>query len=245
MEHTQLGKEVTIKLPESARELTIEQYQKFLKVEGDETFTMLKALEIFANIPLKVAYAMKADDIMEIGSDIFTMISAKHPLTRRLTFRGREYGFIPNLEEMSFGEYIDLDAYLADMHSLHKTIGVLYRPITKAEGRLLRGRTLQWYGWIFGLSFRCCIRCNAFFLSFKQQVIEEYPDLFTGGGDTDLSASANFSRKWGWYGSVDHLAGGDVARYDSITNLPLRQCLTKLVYDKEKSDVERRMMKLS
>ena len=136
MEHTQLGREVKVILPESARELTIEQYQKFLKVQGDETFTMLKALEIFANIPLKVAYAMKADDIMGIGNDIFTMISAKHPLTRRLTFRGREYGFVPNLEEMSFGEYIDLDTYLADMDMLHKTIGVLYRPITKHKGDL-------------------------------------------------------------------------------------------------------------
>jgi hypothetical protein len=87
------GRDVKVILPESARELTIEQYQKFLKVEGDETFTMLKALEIFANIPLKVAYAMRADDIMEIGSDIFTMISTKHPLTRRLTFRGQERGF--------------------------------------------------------------------------------------------------------------------------------------------------------
>ena len=136
MEHTQLGREVKVILPESARELTIEQYQKFLKVDGDQTFTMLKALEIFAHIPLKVAYAMKADDIMDIGSDIFTMISAKHPLTRRLTFRGREYGFVPNLEEMSFGEYIDLDTYLADMDMLHKTIGVLYRPITKEKGDL-------------------------------------------------------------------------------------------------------------
>ena len=136
MEHTQLGREVKVILPESARELTIEQYQKFLKVQGNETFTMLKALEIFAHIPLKVAYAMKADDIMDIGSDIFTMISAKHPLTRRLTFRGREYGFVPNLEEMSFGEYIDLDTYLADMDMLHKTIGVLYRPITKEKGDL-------------------------------------------------------------------------------------------------------------
>ena len=54
MAHTQLGKEVKVILPESARELTIEQYQKFLKVEGDETFTMLKALEIFAHIPLKL-----------------------------------------------------------------------------------------------------------------------------------------------------------------------------------------------
>ena len=136
MAHTQLGKEVKVILPESARELTIEQYQKFLKVEGDETFTMLKALEIFANIPLKVAYAMKADDIMDIGNSIFTMIGAKHPLTRRVTFRGREYGFVPNLEEMSFGEYIDLDTYLSDMDMLHKTIGVLYRPITKEKGDL-------------------------------------------------------------------------------------------------------------
>jgi hypothetical protein len=136
MEHTQLGREVKVTLPESARELTIEQYQKFLKVQGDDTFTMLKALEIFANIPLKVAYAMKADDIMDIGNSIFTMIGAKHPLTRRVTFRGREYGFVPNLEEMSFGEYIDLDTYLADTDMLHKTIGVLYRPITKEKGDL-------------------------------------------------------------------------------------------------------------
>ena len=136
MEHTQLGREVKVLLPESARELTIEQYQKFLKVEGDETFTMLKALEIFANIPLKVAYAMRADDILNISNDIFTMISSKHPLVKRLSFRGREYGFVPNLEEISFGEYIDLDSYLSDMQSLHKTIGVLYRPISKSKGDL-------------------------------------------------------------------------------------------------------------
>ena len=136
MGHTQLGKEVKILIPESARELTVEQYQKFLKVEGDETFTMLKALELFANIPLKVAYAMKADDILSISTDIFTMISVKHPLVKRLSFRGKEYGFIPNLEEMSFGEYIDLDNYLSDMQSLHKTIGVLYRPITIDKGGL-------------------------------------------------------------------------------------------------------------
>jgi len=136
MEHTQLGREVTIKLPESARELTIEQYQKFLKVEGDQTFTLLKALEIFANIPLKVAHAMRADDVLSIANELLMMVSVEHPLTRRLSFRGQEYGFVPNLEEMSFGEYIDLDTYLSDMQSLHKTVGVLYRPIVKEKGDL-------------------------------------------------------------------------------------------------------------
>ena len=136
MEHTQLGKEVKVILPENARELTIEQYQKFLKVEGDQTFTLLKALEIFAHIPLKVAHAMRADDVLAIANDILTMVSVEHPLTRRLSFRGQDYGFVPNLEEMSFGEYIDLDTYLADMQMLHKTVGVLYRPITKEKGDL-------------------------------------------------------------------------------------------------------------
>jgi hypothetical protein len=37
---------------------------------------------------------------------------------------------------MSFGEYIDLDAYLSDMDMLHKTVGVLYRPVTKEKGDL-------------------------------------------------------------------------------------------------------------
>jgi len=117
MEHTQLGKEVKVILPESARELTIEQYQKFLKVDGDQTFTLLKALEIFAHIPLKVAHAMKADDVLAIANDILTMVSVEHPLTRRLSFRGQEYGFVPK-------------------QMLHKTVGVLYRPITKDKGNL-------------------------------------------------------------------------------------------------------------
>ena len=134
MGDTQLGREVKVILPESARELTVEQYQKFLKVEGDQTFTMLKALEIFANIPLKVAHAMRADDVLAIANDILTMVGTSHPLTRRLSFRGQEYGFVPNLEDMSFGEYIDLDTYLSDMEMLHKTVGVLYRPITNAKG---------------------------------------------------------------------------------------------------------------
>lgn len=130
----QSGKNVKVVLPENARELTVEQYQKFLKVEGDETFMTLKALEIFANIPLKVAHAMRADDILDISQHILSIVGGKHPLVRRLFFRGREYGFVPNLEEMSFGEYIDLDSYLSDMDMLHKTVGVLYRPITESKG---------------------------------------------------------------------------------------------------------------
>ena len=36
---------------------------------------------------------------------------------------------MPQLEEMIFGEYIDLDSNIGDFENIHKAMGVLYRPI--------------------------------------------------------------------------------------------------------------------
>jgi hypothetical protein len=47
---------------------------------------------------------------------------------------GVEYGFIPNLDDMSFGEYVDLDTYLGDWQNIHRAMAVLYRPIREKRG---------------------------------------------------------------------------------------------------------------
>jgi len=48
--------------------------------------------------------------------------------------KGVEYGFIPNLDEISLGEYIDLDTYLGDWENMHRAMAVLYRPIKEKYG---------------------------------------------------------------------------------------------------------------
>jgi hypothetical protein len=45
-----------------------------------------------------------------------------------------EYGFINNLDEMSFGEYIDLDTFIGDWDNIEKAMAVLYRPIELRKG---------------------------------------------------------------------------------------------------------------
>ena len=40
-----------------------------------------------------------------------------------------EFGFIPKLDEMTFGEYVDLDTFMSDWSTMHKAMAVLYRPI--------------------------------------------------------------------------------------------------------------------
>ena len=42
---------------------------------------------------------------------------------------GVEYGFIPKLDDMTLGEYIDIDNNIKDWQNMHKAMTVLYRPV--------------------------------------------------------------------------------------------------------------------
>jgi len=48
-----------------------------------------------------------------------------------------EYGFHPNLEEITLGEYADIETYMKNglEDNLTKLMAVLYRPITEKDGK--------------------------------------------------------------------------------------------------------------
>lgn len=124
---------LTLNIPESLSEITLGQYQNWLKVaEGkeDETFLQQKMIEIFCKITLKQVLMIKATDVTEITTDLSKMFEAKHKLITTFKLNENEFGFIPKLDEMSFGEYIDLDNYLSEWENMHKAMTVLFRPIT-------------------------------------------------------------------------------------------------------------------
>ena len=123
---------VTINIPESLSEITLAQYQKWLKINEsneDDNFLKQKMVEIFCNIPLNEVLSIKANDINNIVEDINTIFLLEPKFKDRFIYNGVEFGFIPKLDDMSFGEYIDLDTYLPDWQQMHKAINVLYRPI--------------------------------------------------------------------------------------------------------------------
>jgi hypothetical protein len=45
-----------------------------------------------------------------------------------------EFGFMPNLSEMTLGEYVDLESYISDWEQMHKALAVMYRPIVAGRG---------------------------------------------------------------------------------------------------------------
>ena len=124
---------LTINIPESLNEVTLRQYQKWLKIaEGKEVdnFLQQKMVEIFCNIELKQVLQIKAIDINNICENITKLFEQKPKFINKFNHKETEFGFIPKLDDMSFGEYIDLDTYLGDWQLMHKAMSVLFRPIT-------------------------------------------------------------------------------------------------------------------
>jgi hypothetical protein len=81
-------------------------------------------------------------------------------------------------------------------------------------------------------------------LGFRERIIEQYDELFgEQQGGTDYTESAQFSQRWGWYQSIYALAKGDVTRFDAVTRLPLHQCLTYLTFEKQKNNLEAKLIK--
>ena len=85
---------------------------------------------------------------------------------------------------------------------------------------------------------------HCFFLQFRNGIVEGYDSLFgQTTTDGDLSRSANFGRKWGWYQSIYGLANGDITRFEDITKLNIHQCFTMLSFMKEKAQLESQQIK--
>ncbi len=131
---------VNLKIPTTLNDVTLAQYQEFSKLESkledtNDSSIQLEIVKIFCNVSDDVVRRMKATDIAEICGIINSMFdSSNDQLLKRFTLNGVEYGFIPELDDMSFGEYMDLDTFIGDNNNLHRALNVLFRPIEYKRG---------------------------------------------------------------------------------------------------------------
>jgi len=126
---------VELIVPNSLNEVTLGQYQEYIKLKDlSETELSLKMIEIFCNLKSEQVRYLKATDVRTVVTIISEMFDSKPSLVNTFKIDGIEYGFIPNLDEMSFGEYIDLDTFIGDWDNIEKAMGVLYRPVEMRKG---------------------------------------------------------------------------------------------------------------
>ena len=125
---------VDLIVPNSLKEITLKQYQKFIKIQkenDDPYFLQCKMIEIFCNLDSNAVRNIKLSDADKIVNVLNLMFEEKPKLINTFKLGKVEYGFIPKLEDISLGEYVDLDTYMGDWDNMHIAMNVLYRPITE------------------------------------------------------------------------------------------------------------------
>ena len=123
-----------IVIPTSLSEIPLRSYQEFMKVvekSNDEEFIGQKTIEIFCGLKMKDVVKVKWSDVKSLTLHLNEIFKAKPKFQATFKIENTEFGFIPNLEDMTFGEYIDLESNISSVETFHKAMAVMYRPITK------------------------------------------------------------------------------------------------------------------
>lgn len=128
---------IELTIPTTLNDIKLAQYQKFLSIAKDNEeseFLQQKMVQLFCGIDLKDVAQIRYKDVAEITANINNLFTKDNQFIQRFKMGGVEFGFIPNLDEMSTGEYMDLDTYITDWDTMHNAMAVLYRPITNKLG---------------------------------------------------------------------------------------------------------------
>lgn len=129
-----------IRVPTSLYDIPLHQYQKFIKTfenEDDLTddYAATKMLEIFCGLKLNDALKIKIGDMKKITTKLNKALSEKPLLITRFKLGNTEFGFVPQLDDLTFGEFVDIENNVGDWATMHKAMAVLYRPVKQRVGK--------------------------------------------------------------------------------------------------------------
>lgn len=116
-----------IQLPTSLEEIRLADFQEFITIDEpspEDYFRLFLKIDDISNI--------KASSIHECVEHLNHLFNEANEtkLTQRFEFEGKFYGFIPKLDDMTYGENKDITKYINNFNTIHKALKVLYRPIT-------------------------------------------------------------------------------------------------------------------
>ena len=131
------GKVKEFKLISSWEDVTLEKWLKLIDFkEGTKTEEAEKTIAELSNIPNKLIKELALQDVAVIMSKMAELQERQNSsLKKIIKIDGVEYGFHPDLDSITLGEYADLEHYikLGLEEHLPEIMAVLYRPIKEKK----------------------------------------------------------------------------------------------------------------
>jgi hypothetical protein len=118
-------------------EVTLEKWLKLVEVEtGSKSKEALETITALSDIPKKLVKELGIQDVAVIMNRIGELqLEQDSKLKRIVEVEGKEYGFHPSLQDITLGEYADIETFIKNgiEKSLPELMAVLYRPIVEKK----------------------------------------------------------------------------------------------------------------
>lgn len=133
------GKQETFNLIDSWSDVTLQKWAELIALEettkSEEAFETITSM---SDIPRKLVSQLSLGDVVGIMGKISELqAKADTTLKNLIEIDGVEYGFHPDLSDITLGEFADLEFMIKDgiENNLAEIMAILYRPITERKGK--------------------------------------------------------------------------------------------------------------
>ena len=131
------GKVKEFKLINSWEEVTLEKWLQLIDFEtGTKTEEATETIAALSDIPKQLVKELALSDVAVIMSKVGELQSKQDTkLKRIIEINDIEYGFHPDLDSISLGEYADIEQFIKNgiESNLPELMAVLYRPIKEKK----------------------------------------------------------------------------------------------------------------
>lgn len=129
---------IKISVPENIADITLDQYVKFeaLRAKEDkltEQGMFERVISLFTDIKKQDVKKLIHKDYEGLMAQIISACEQPVDFEQRFKLDGVEYGFIPNLDEITTAEYVDLSTIGMQLEDMHKIMAILFRRVTNVD----------------------------------------------------------------------------------------------------------------
>jgi len=126
-----------ITIPETLNDITLGQFQKYNELIKREDLSDIelnrRKIHLFTGLDYASVANIKQYDAKEILETIDKALGLTVEFEPRFSMGGIDFGFIPNLDEITQGEFIDISTYGTEVETMNSLMAVLFRPIKNKD----------------------------------------------------------------------------------------------------------------
>ena len=125
-------------VPTEWKDITIAEFQRYLQIANTKRKTRDdEIISMFCKIDKKLIKRLQLKQKKLLVDKINKFVNSKNEtiLEKRIKFKGKQFGFVPNLSKITTGEFVDIEEYGKDINkNLHRIMSVLYREVNREVG---------------------------------------------------------------------------------------------------------------